>query len=160
MEYTSIEELLSTPAEDYFSKYITASYQKGKTLNWLYLAGDDIIENSRHGHTEIKYETVLIKDVIVYPTRIMLRYWRNVGKLTIDAMNKALAINGLSLDMHPYQVAALLSNNDINSEIDIFEKFAISLKTFSRKQEDGGLSISFGKGIIPGYECTLNIKKV
>lgn len=159
MEYSSIEELLSTPAEDYLAKHIPTSYQRGKALILLNVAGDDIIENSRYGHTEIKYETVLVKDLIVYPTKRM-RMWRNVGKLTIDAINNALAINGLSLDMHPYQVTALLLHKDANSEIDIFEKFAISLKAFCRKQEDGGLCVSFGKDIIPGYECTLNFKKI
>jgi len=160
MEYSSIEELLSTPADEYFDQHITKRYQKGKIKNWLYQARKDIIDNSRHGHTEIKYETVLLKDVIVYPTRMMLRYWRNIGKLTIDAMNEALAVNGLSLDMHPYQVEALRSHQNANAEIDIFDKFFISLKAFCRRQDDGGLCVSLGKEIIPGFECTLNFKKI
>ena len=36
----------------------------------------------------------------------------------------------------------------------------IGLKSLLRGNEDGGLYIPLGKGIIPGYECTLNIKKV
>lgn len=160
MEYNSVEELLSTPADLYFEQYVDKPYYRTKIRNWLLEASTSIVENSRHGHEDKnKYERALVRDIIQYPSKLIPR-WRNVSTLTIDVMNAALKINGLSLDMHPYKVAALLKNNDLDSDIDLYEKFAISLKALCQINEDEGFSIDFGKSLIPGYECTLTVKKL
>jgi hypothetical protein len=83
-----------------------------------------------------------------------------MGKLTVKAMNSALGINGLSLDMHLNQIAALFKNVNQDADIDTLEKVAELTKNLIQEKEEGKLSINFGKEILPGYECTLNFRKI
>ena len=160
MEYSSIEELLSTPAYDYLKQRIKKPIYRTTALNWLKYTSSEILYYSRPSVKDRNpNEVVLIKDLIQFSSTDILKY-RLIGKLTIDAMKEALAMNDLRFGMHSYEVEALLTANDPNYEIDLADKFAISLKSLLRGNEDGGLYIPLGKGIIPGYECTLNIKKV
>ena len=83
-----------------------------------------------------------------------------MGKLTIDAMKEALALNDLKFGMHSHEVEALLADDVLYNGLELADKFTIGLKSLLRGNEDGGLYIPLEKRIIPGYECTLNIKKV
>lgn len=160
MEYASIEEMLSTPAKEYFDKYVQDGRFKKKILQWLDYASSDILHTSRQCHSGfVKDSQVLIGDIILIPERTISIY-RCMGKLTINAMKSALRINGLSLDMHLNQIAVLFKNNNQNSDIDALEKIAELTKNLIQKKEERTLCVNLGKEIFPGYECTLNFKKL
>lgn len=123
-------------------------------------AHDYIIENNRHiPDNERKDEVVLIKDIIQCSPRVLMKL-SNIGNLTIDAIQKALAINGLSLDMSPSQVASMLESEVHNSRNDVADQPIINITDLFQSKEDGVLCLSLGKDIIPGFECTINIRKL
>lgn len=123
-------------------------------------AHDYIIENNRHiPDNERKDEVVLIKDIIQCSPRVLMKL-SNIGNLTIDAIQKALAINGLSLDMSPSQVASMLESEVHNSKNDVTYQPIINITDLFQSKEDGVLCLSLGKDIIPGFECTINIRKI
>lgn len=160
MEYTSIRELLSTTAHDYLKQRIKRPIYRKRALDWLSYASSDILFYSRPSEKDRNSkEVVLVKDLIQYSASDILKY-RQMGKLTIDAMKEALALNDLKFGMHSHEVEALLADDVLYNGLELADKFTIGLKSLLRGNEDGGLYIPLGKGIIPGYECTLNIKKV
>ena len=159
MTKESLEYILNMNAGNYMTEFITVSYLRARALNWLRFAHDDIIENSRHcTREECAKEIVLVSDLIRYSSKTLLRC-RNIGKMTVDAMNAALKTNGLSFDMNSCQKAALLRTCDAGSEIEIVEKFAIGLGELCKITEDG-VQINFGRNVVPGYELTLNLKRI
>ena len=160
MKYTSTEDLLATPAEEYFDEHIQNALLKKKILRWLCYASDEIFHTSRPCHSDyVKNRRVLISDIIFIPEKTIRRY-RCMGKLTVKAMNSALGINGLSLDMHLNQIAALFKNVNQDADIDTLEKVAELTKNLIQEKEEGKLSVNLGKEILPGYECTLNFRKI
>lgn len=160
MEYTSIEHLLSIPADIYFIRYVQKPYYRTKILNLIKDAHDYMIENNRHiPDEERENEKVLIKDIIQCSPRVLMSY-NNVGDLTIDTIQEALAINGLSLDMSSSLVASLLESEGHNSRNDVADQPVINITDLFQSKEDGVLCLSLGKDIIPGFECTINIRKL
>ena len=157
MEYVSIEELLSTPAEEYFDCYLNNKRLKNRILHWLHYASDEIIRTSRKSGS-IKDKQVLISDIIQISERKILCY-RCMGRLTVKAMNSALGINGLSLNMHLNQIAALYNNNQDSDNITL-DKVSELARCIIQEKEKGTLCINLGKEIFPGYECTLNFRKL
>ena len=159
MEFANIEELLMTPADSYFEEYIAESCIRTKAINWIREISEESTYDRITMKRETKYKRILISDIIQFPIRDMLKF-RNMGKLTVQAMNEALAVNGLSLDMHPYKLAALRKANNPDSDLDIVEKVCAKLNGLLKKHNDKELYIELGNNIIPGFECTLCINKI
>lgn len=157
MDYSSIKELLLTPADEYFEKYIRNIRCKTQAINWIHSAEDDILENSVLCKEEPKKRDVpLILHMIQYPSS-RIRLWYHVGNATVMAINDALKCNDLSLDMHPNHVAALLQL--YKSETNKFPKpFLELINKACIVNDDGSFSVGLGQLLIPGYECTLCFK--
>jgi len=159
MDYRSIEKLLLTPADEYFEKYIRNIRRKTQAINWIRSAKNDIIENTVLCDEEkMKTDRPLVLHMIQYPSK-RIKLWYHVGNATVMAMNDALRYNDLSLDMNPNHIEALLqlckceTNRFSTSFLDLMSQLCVS-------KDDGTVSVAIGQSLIPGYECTLNFKKI
>ena len=164
MTKTQKQLILDMPAREYLMEYAMFSPSRTKAITWLNYAASDIITNSRsESKDDNLHETVLVADLIRYPSDRAQRY-HSIGKKTLYVINVALDVKGLSMDMSSEDVESYLNTEHevqiIPPEPDAREKLAMKIKDVCKEIDNESLCINLGTGIIPGYECSVNFRKI